>query len=76
MKRKGEGGLYVSLIYAVAMFRSNGLTFYGNAGSSHMTWKQKKDLENRKVVSLGGKVLFHFLLQPILTSKIPYIKLS
>lgn len=21
-----------------------------------MTWKQKKDLENRKVVSLGGKV--------------------
>ncbi|XP_073311862.1 uncharacterized protein [Primulina huaijiensis] len=23
--------------------------------SSHMTWKQKKDLENRKVVSLGGK---------------------
>ncbi|KAL6530815.1 hypothetical protein OROGR_014675 [Orobanche gracilis] len=24
-------------------------------GSSHMTWKQKKDLENRKVVSLGGK---------------------
>ncbi|XP_057786192.1 uncharacterized protein LOC131003662 [Salvia miltiorrhiza] len=24
-------------------------------GSSHMTWKQKKDLENKKVVSLGGK---------------------
>ncbi|KAL0407907.1 UNVERIFIED_CONTAM: hypothetical protein Sradi_1725100 [Sesamum radiatum] len=24
-------------------------------GSSHMTWKEKKDLENRKVVSLGGK---------------------
>ncbi|KAI3453938.1 hypothetical protein Pfo_010601 [Paulownia fortunei] len=24
-------------------------------GSSHMTWKQKKDLENRKVVLLGGK---------------------
>ncbi|KAL3619082.1 hypothetical protein CASFOL_036652 [Castilleja foliolosa] len=24
-------------------------------GSSHMTYKQKKDLENRKVVSLGGK---------------------
>ncbi|XP_073312032.1 uncharacterized protein [Primulina huaijiensis] len=23
--------------------------------SSHMTWKQKKDLENKKVVSLGGK---------------------
>ncbi|XP_073051006.1 uncharacterized protein [Primulina eburnea] len=23
--------------------------------SSHMTWKQKKDLENRKGVSLGGK---------------------
>ncbi|KAG6389065.1 hypothetical protein SASPL_150524 [Salvia splendens] len=26
-------------------------------GSSHMTWKQKRDLENKKVVSLGGKVL-------------------
>ncbi|KAG6389080.1 hypothetical protein SASPL_150539 [Salvia splendens] len=26
-------------------------------GSSHMTWKQKKDLENKKVVSLGGKPL-------------------
>ncbi|KAL6544214.1 hypothetical protein OROGR_010711 [Orobanche gracilis] len=26
-----------------------------DTGSSHMTWKQKKDLENRKVVSLGGK---------------------
>ncbi|KAG6403285.1 hypothetical protein SASPL_135502 [Salvia splendens] len=24
-------------------------------GSSHMTWKQIKDLENKKVVSLGGK---------------------
>ncbi|XP_073301722.1 uncharacterized protein [Primulina huaijiensis] len=24
-------------------------------GSSHMTWKQQKDLENSKVVSLGGK---------------------
>ncbi|KAL0447620.1 UNVERIFIED_CONTAM: hypothetical protein Slati_1889900 [Sesamum latifolium] len=24
-------------------------------GSSHMTWKEKKDLENTKVVSLGGK---------------------
>lgn len=24
-------------------------------GSSHMTWKEKKELENRKVVSLGGK---------------------
>lgn len=24
-------------------------------GSSHMTWKEKKDLENRKVVALGGK---------------------
>ncbi|CAI9755555.1 unnamed protein product [Fraxinus pennsylvanica] len=24
-------------------------------GSSHMTWKQRKELENRKVVSLGGK---------------------
>ncbi|KAL0298200.1 UNVERIFIED_CONTAM: hypothetical protein Sangu_3155400 [Sesamum angustifolium] len=24
-------------------------------GSSHMTWKEKKDLENKKVVSLGGK---------------------
>ncbi|XP_042035180.1 uncharacterized protein LOC121781514 [Salvia splendens] len=24
-------------------------------GSSHMTWKQKRDLENKKVVSLGGK---------------------
>ncbi|XP_047332691.1 uncharacterized protein LOC124936251 [Impatiens glandulifera] len=23
--------------------------------SSHMTWKQRKDLENRKVVALGGK---------------------
>ncbi|KAG6389077.1 hypothetical protein SASPL_150536 [Salvia splendens] len=26
-------------------------------GSSHMTWKQKKELENKKVVSLGGKRL-------------------
>ncbi|XP_051129972.1 uncharacterized protein LOC127250631 [Andrographis paniculata] len=26
-------------------------------GSTHMTWKQKKDLENKKVVSLGGKPL-------------------
>ncbi|KAG6389071.1 hypothetical protein SASPL_150530 [Salvia splendens] len=26
-------------------------------GSSHMTWKQKKDLENKKVVSLGAKRL-------------------
>ncbi|CAI9116241.1 OLC1v1017337C1 [Oldenlandia corymbosa var. corymbosa] len=24
-------------------------------GYSHMTWKQKKELENKKVVSLGGK---------------------
>ncbi|KAE8674931.1 hypothetical protein F3Y22_tig00111708pilonHSYRG00282 [Hibiscus syriacus] len=24
-------------------------------GSSHMTWKDRKDMENRKVVSLGGK---------------------
>ncbi|PQP95740.1 putative phosphatidylinositol N-acetylglucosaminyltransferase subunit C [Prunus yedoensis var. nudiflora] len=24
-------------------------------GSSHMTWKQRKELENRKVISLGGK---------------------
>lgn len=24
-------------------------------GSTHMTWKEKKELENRKVVSLGGK---------------------
>ncbi|XAR56175.1 hypothetical protein NMG60_11036541 [Bertholletia excelsa] len=24
-------------------------------GSSHMTWKEKKELENRKVVALGGK---------------------
>ncbi|KAA8539268.1 hypothetical protein F0562_025960 [Nyssa sinensis] len=24
-------------------------------GSSHMTWKERKELENRKVVSLGGK---------------------
>ncbi|EXB37188.1 hypothetical protein L484_013553 [Morus notabilis] len=24
-------------------------------GSSHMTWKEKKALENKKVVSLGGK---------------------
>ncbi|KAG8375292.1 hypothetical protein BUALT_Bualt10G0085200 [Buddleja alternifolia] len=31
------------------------LTFDSISGSSHMTWKQKKDLENRKVVSLGGK---------------------
>ncbi|KAK6247602.1 hypothetical protein QUC31_019167 [Theobroma cacao] len=25
-------------------------------GSSHMTWKERKEMENRKVVSLGGKV--------------------
>ncbi|KAK8683253.1 hypothetical protein V6N13_039318 [Hibiscus sabdariffa] len=24
-------------------------------GSSHMTWKERKEMENRKVVSLGGK---------------------
>ncbi|KAL3515417.1 hypothetical protein ACH5RR_022319 [Cinchona calisaya] len=24
-------------------------------GSSHVTWKEKKELENKKVVSLGGK---------------------
>ncbi|EPS74548.1 hypothetical protein M569_00211, partial [Genlisea aurea] len=24
-------------------------------GSSHVTWKQKKEMENRRVVSLGGK---------------------
>ncbi|KAK5803700.1 Imidazole glycerol phosphate synthase subunit HisH [Gossypium arboreum] len=24
-------------------------------GSSHMTWKERKEIENRKVVSLGGK---------------------
>ncbi|XP_071734971.1 uncharacterized protein [Rutidosis leptorrhynchoides] len=24
-------------------------------GRTHMTWKEKKDMENRKVVSLGGK---------------------
>ncbi|XP_019185463.1 PREDICTED: uncharacterized protein LOC109180361 isoform X1 [Ipomoea nil] len=24
-------------------------------GSAHMTWKERKDLENKKVVSLGGK---------------------
>ncbi|KAG5575193.1 hypothetical protein H5410_055327 [Solanum commersonii] len=24
-------------------------------GSAHMTWKEKKELENRKVVALGGK---------------------
>nr|KJB35638.1 hypothetical protein B456_006G122300 [Gossypium raimondii] len=24
-------------------------------GSSHMTWQEKKEMENRKVVSLGGK---------------------
>ncbi|XP_019185551.1 PREDICTED: uncharacterized protein LOC109180361 isoform X2 [Ipomoea nil] len=23
--------------------------------SAHMTWKERKDLENKKVVSLGGK---------------------
>lgn len=34
-----------------------------------MTWKQKKDLENRKVVSLGGKVSLYtpLLLQQILS---------
>ncbi|CAK9160451.1 unnamed protein product [Ilex paraguariensis] len=25
------------------------------SGSSHLTWKERKELENRKVVSLGGK---------------------
>ncbi|KAJ7964960.1 Axoneme-associated protein MST101(2) protein [Quillaja saponaria] len=24
-------------------------------GSSHMTWKNRKDMENMKIVSLGGK---------------------
>uniref|UniRef100_A0A199U982 Uncharacterized protein n=1 Tax=Manihot esculenta TaxID=3983 RepID=A0A199U982_MANES len=24
--------------------------------ASHMTWKERKELENQKVVSLGGKV--------------------
>lgn len=27
-----------------------------NLGSTHMTWKERKELENRKVVSLGGKL--------------------
>lgn len=26
------------------------------AGSTRMTWKEKKEIENKKVVSLGGKV--------------------
>ena len=26
-------------------------------GSSHMTWKERKELEKRKVVPLGGKPL-------------------
>ncbi|KAI4308223.1 hypothetical protein L6164_031320 [Bauhinia variegata] len=26
-----------------------------NFGTSHMTWKERKEIENRKVVSLGGK---------------------
>ncbi|XP_065860095.1 uncharacterized protein [Euphorbia lathyris] len=26
-----------------------------NFGTEHMTWKEKKDMENRRVVSLGGK---------------------
>lgn len=30
------------------------------SGSSHMTWKDRKDLENRKVVALGGKVKTSF----------------
>lgn len=25
-------------------------------GSAHMTWKEKKELENKRVVALGGKV--------------------
>ncbi|KAH7561062.1 hypothetical protein JRO89_XS10G0166100 [Xanthoceras sorbifolium] len=24
-------------------------------GSSHMTWKERKELENKRIVSLGGK---------------------
>lgn len=38
-----------------------------------MTWKQKKDLENKKVVSLGGKVCSFtpLLLQHILSSQVP-----
>ncbi|KAJ8544071.1 hypothetical protein K7X08_025689 [Anisodus acutangulus] len=27
-----------------------------NTGSAHMTWREKKELENEKVVSLGGKL--------------------
>ncbi|WCJ21079.1 hypothetical protein M5689_003263 [Euphorbia peplus] len=28
-----------------------------NFGKEHMTWKEKKEMENRRVVSLGGKPL-------------------
>ncbi|XP_022752431.1 uncharacterized protein LOC111301202 isoform X2 [Durio zibethinus] len=27
-------------------------------GSSYMTWKERKEMENRKVVSMGGRICF------------------
>jgi hypothetical protein len=34
----------------------NGYLLQYVVGNSHMTWKERKKIEDRKVVSLGGKV--------------------
>ena len=59
--------------YGCTTISWNVYNFLVNSGSSHMTWKQKKDLENKKVVSLGGKVcsFMPLLLQHILSSQVP-----
>ncbi|KAJ0815795.1 hypothetical protein HanPI659440_Chr00c31g0737331 [Helianthus annuus] len=36
-------------------------------GPSHMTWKQKKALEKKKVVSLGGKVRFMYTSKGVMS---------
>ncbi|KAF6160651.1 hypothetical protein GIB67_019591 [Kingdonia uniflora] len=44
-------------------------------GTSNMSWKERKELENRKVVSLGGKVKVlcssRFMLQAVKKHRIP-----
>ncbi|KAJ0701725.1 hypothetical protein HanOQP8_Chr10g0382521 [Helianthus annuus] len=44
--------MFIDYYYHLILFA------YVYLGPSHMTWKQKKALEKKKVVSLGGKVRF------------------
>ena len=43
------------VLYASFVSQSS-LKFNSISGSSRMTWKERKELENKKIVSLGGKV--------------------